>query len=165
MWLIGMMGSGKTTVGRRAAERLGVSFYDTDDMIVDMARMPVSAIWAGVGEDGFRELERRAVASVPTSDFMAAAGGGAVLEESNRAHMKAGAPVVWLSCPPSILAKRLTGDTSRPLLDGDGSPMERLAEILERRSSFYRSLSTDEIETDGMDVEQVVDAVVEIWQR
>jgi shikimate kinase len=165
MWLIGMMGSGKTTVGRQAASRLGVPFYDTDVMVVDLARMPVSAIWEGAGEDGFRELERWAVARVPTSGVIAAAGGGAVLDESNRARMTEGAPVIWLKCPPSTLARRLSGDTTRPLLENDRSPAERLADILERRFPLYQSLATDEIETDAMDVDRVIDTVIEIWQR
>lgn len=165
MWLIGMMGSGKTTIGKRAASRLDVPFYDTDDLVVESAKRPVSSIWDEVGEDGFRELERDAVASVPTSNVIAAAGGGAVLDPANRAHMSAGAPVIWLSCPPEELAERLASGTGRPLLEGVGSRTQQLTAILETRLPLYQGVATDTIETGGLDPDQVVESVIEIWQR
>lgn len=165
MWLIGMMGSGKTTVGRLAASRVGARFYDTDDMVVEMARMPISAIWEGVGEQGFRELERKAVAAIPMSGFIAAAGGGAVLDPVNREHIAIGGPVVWLRCDPVTLSERLEDDTTRPLLAGEGSTDERLRDILEVRDEIYASVATDTIDTGGRDVAEVVAAVIDIWRR
>ncbi|MFP4073252.1 MAG: shikimate kinase [Actinomycetota bacterium] len=165
MWLIGMMGSGKTTVGRKAAARVGVPFYDTDDMVVEIAHMPISAIWEGVGEEGFRELERRAFDHVPDSGFIAAAGGGAVIDERNRAQMMKDGPVVWLRCTPETLAARVGGDDSRPLLSSRSSPEDLLAGLLEERSALYSDTATDVIDTDDLDVEQVVFAVIDIWER
>lgn len=165
MWLIGMMGSGKTTVGRQVATRVGVPFYDTDQMVVEIARMPISAIWEGVGEEGFRELERRAVDHVPDSGFIAAAGGGAVIDERNRAHMAKDGPVVWLRCTPEVLAGRVSGDGSRPLLSSGSSPEDFLAGLLEERGALYSNAATDVIDTDDLDIEQVVSAVIAIWER
>lgn len=165
MWLIGMMGSGKTTVGRKAAARVGVPFYDTDQMVVEIAHMSISAIWESVGEEGFRELERRAVDGVPNSGFIAAAGGGAVIDEKNRARMAKDGPVVWLRCTPEVLAVRVGGDGSRPLLSSRSSPEELMAGILEERSALYADTATDVIDTDDLDVEQVVSAVIDIWER
>lgn len=165
MWLIGMMGSGKTTVGRKAAAQVGVPFYDTDEMVVEIAHMPISAIWEGVGEEGFRELERRAVDHVPDSGFIAAAGGGAVIDERNRAHMAKDGPVVWLRCTPELLAARVGGDGSRPLLPSRSSPVDLLSGLLEERKTLYTDAATDVIDTDDLDIEQVVSAVVEIWER
>lgn len=165
MWLIGMMGSGKTTVGRLAASRLGVAFYDTDEMVVESAKMPISDIWDQAGEEQFRELERAAVARIPVSGFIAAAGGGAVLDPSNRVHISAGGPVVWLRCDPVTLARRLQDDGTRPLLTDEGPTDELLGTILERRDEIYASVATDTIDTDGRDVDEVVAAVIDIWQR
>ena len=165
MWLVGMMGSGKSTVGREAATRVGVAFYDTDRLVEEMARTTVDAIWEDVGERGFRELERRVIATIPVSDFIAAAGGGAVLSVENREHMSRGEPIVWLRASPDQLASRLELDGSRPLLAHDPAPEARLAAILEERSSLYSGLATDFVDTDDRDVEDVVCDVVGLWRR
>lgn len=165
MWLVGMMGSGKTTIGQQAATAVGVPFYDTDQLVEEMARTSISAIWDGVGEEGFRELERRAISTVPDQGFIAAAGGGAVLDEGNRDHMRRGAPIVWLRCDPDTLAKRLSGADDRPLLDGDLSPRERLAAVLGERVAVYSAVANDVIDTDDLDVAGVVSEVVGIWER
>ena len=165
MWLIGMMGSGKTTVGRQAAAQVGVPFYDTDEMVVEMARMPISAIWDGVGEEGFRELERRAVDRVPDSGFIAAAGGGAVIDARNRAHMANDGPVVWLQCTPEVLAARVRDESFRPLLSPRSSPEEVLAPLLDERRDLYSETATDVVDTDDLHIEEVVSAVIDIWDR
>lgn len=165
MWLIGMMGSGKTTVGEGAAAKLGVVFYDTDRLVEEMADASIPEVWDDAGEEGFRELERKAIASLGESGFIAAAGGGAVLDEDNRDHMRGGGPVVWLRCDPGILAARLTKGNGRPLLEGDGPLQERLAGILSRRMDLYSAVATDVIDTDTRDVEDVVSEVVAIWRR
>ena len=165
MWLIGMMGSGKTTVGRRAAALVGVPFYDTDEMVVEIARMPINAIWEGVGEEGFRELERRAVADVPESGFIAAAGGGAVIDSRNRAHLAEDGPVVWLRCKPEVLAARVRGDDGRPLLSPRSSPEDLLAGLIDERRELYSETATDVVDTDELDIAEVVSAVIDIWER
>jgi len=165
MWLVGMMGSGKSTVGREAATRVGVAFYDTDRLVEEMARTTVDAIWEDVGERGFRELERRVIATIPVSDFIAAAGGGAVLSVENREHMSRGEPIVWLRASPDQLASRLELDGSRPLLAHDPAPEARLAALLEERSSLYWGLATDLVDTDDRDIEDVVCDVVGLWRR
>lgn len=165
MWLIGMMGSGKTTVGRQVAARVGVPFYDTDEMVVEIARMPINAIWEGVGEEGFRELERRAVADVPDTGFIAAAGGGAVIDSRNRAHMAKDGPVVWLRCKPEVLAARVRGDDSRPLLSSRSSPEDLLTGLVEERRELYSETATDVVDTDDLGIADVVSAVIDIWDR
>lgn len=164
MWLVGMMGSGKTTVGEKAAARIGVRFYDTDRMVVEQARMPIAEIWNGVGEAGFRELERKAVLAVPPSGCVAAAGGGAILLEQNRAHIERGAPVVWLRTSPAALAGRLEEDGERPLLQGETSASDRPVEILDSRLHLYESVATETIDTDELSIEVTVDEVVRIWE-
>lgn len=165
MWLVGMMGSGKTTVGREVAAREGVGFYDTDEMIEAMSKMRISAIWDGVGEQGFRELERRVISTVPFSGFVAAAGGGAVLSSENREHMRRGKPVIWLRASPDQLAARLEDDGSRPLLEGLDPIPEQIAALLQERSDLYSQVATDLVETGDRKLEEVISDVVEIWRR
>lgn len=165
MWLVGMMGSGKTTVGSGAAKRVGARFYDTDAMIEEMSQKPISVIWDDIGENGFRELERRVIATVPDTGCIAAAGGGAVIDADNRDHMRRGKSVVWLQGSPLHLASRVAGDDSRPLLGEATSPEERVAELLETRRELYEEVATDVVETDGREIEDVIAEVVEIWRR
>lgn len=165
LWLVGMMGSGKTTVGERTAVTLGVPFYDTDHMVEEMTGMTVAEIWEDGGEPGFRELERLVVAKVPESGVVAAAGGGAVLDPTNREHIGRSGRVVWLRCEPALAAERVGQEgAARPLLDGDVPMRERLAAILEGRTQAYSGLATDVVDTDNRSVAEVVSKVVEIWQ-
>lgn len=165
MWLVGMMGSGKTSVGRETASRVRARFYDTDEMVEEKAGMRISAIWDGIGEAGFRELERHVISSIPDSDFVAAAGGGAVLARENRDHMRRGEPVVWLQTSPHHLAARLRGDDERPLLQGEGSDMERMSVLLEERWDHYSEVATEIVNTDDRDLEDVISEVVALWRR
>jgi shikimate kinase len=104
MWLIGMMGSGKSTIGAIAAERLGLQFFDTDRMIVARSGVSIPEIWEEMGEQMFRDMEREAVAAVPLERSLAAAGGGAVLDPANRAVIASSPPVVWLRALPAEIA-------------------------------------------------------------
>lgn len=161
MWLIGMMGSGKSSAGPRAAEELGVAFYDTDDMVVDLAGRSITEIWEDSGEAEFRALERVAVASVPEG-CLAAAGGGAVLDEVNREVMAASTPVIWLRGAPSHLAARLGAGSDRPLLEPSHATEDRLAAILRDRISVYEATATHIVDTDDLTVEEVAREVVAI---
>lgn len=165
MWLVGMMGSGKTTVGETVARRVGVPFFDTDRMVVELARLPVSEIWSGVGESGFRDLERRVVSHVPERGFIAAAGGGAVIDEENREHMRKDGPVVWLRCDPEILARRVDGEEVRPLLDGDQDVVDTLTRLLAERAHWYQEVATDTVETGDREIADVVADIVRIWEQ
>lgn len=165
MWLIGMMGSGKTTIGQLAAARLEVDFYDTDAIVEELAQSSISDLWERVGEDGFRELERKAVTSLPDSGYVAAAGGGAILDALNRDHMKRNGAIVWLRCDPAVLSSRLADGTGRPLLEGERSTRERLATVLSQRRDIYSGLATDIIDTDHREVADVVSEVVALWTR
>jgi len=161
MWLIGMMGSGKTTLGSALAAEIGVPFFDTDHIVATMAGMTITEIWDQHGENGFRRLERRAVAAVPTSQCVAAAGGGAVLDDESRATIAAAPPVVWLRCAPEQLDVRAEL-IDRPLLStGDALPvLERLAR---EREPAYESLATHEIDTERTSFDEAVSELVEIW--
>ncbi len=161
MWLIGMMGSGKTTIGSLAAKVLDVPFLDTDEMVADSAGMSIADIWSLRGEAVFRAMEREAIASVAGVDGIVAVGGGAVVSEENRLRIGDSGAVIWLTCPPAELASRLGDDASRPLLGDD--PAAALNEILEMRRELYAALASHQVETAGRDPDEVVSEIVSLW--
>jgi shikimate kinase len=159
--LVGLMGAGKTTVGRRCSELLGRDFVDTDELIVSTAGVPFDELWAAEGEAGFRARERVAVidaASSPTP-LVIACGGGAVLDADNRRVLRASGFVVWLDARPAVLASRLEGDDSRPLLAGADrtTTLTRLGHI---RAPAYEAAAHVVVDTDGRSVDDVADAVL-----
>lgn len=155
--LVGTMGSGKTTVGRRLATALGVGFRDTDHDVEAREGRSVSDIFVDSGEARFRELEREAVAAALTShDGVLALGGGAVLDEASRSAL-AGHRVVFLRVGLSDAAKRVGLGISRPLLLGN--VRGRIKQLIDERTPVYESVATHVVDTDGRDVDQVVSAV------
>lgn len=165
--LIGLMGAGKSKVGRYAALVLDRRFVDTDRLVERAARRTVSDIFATEGEEAFRRRERDAVATATaTPGAVVSVGGGAVLDERNVACIRAAGPVVWLYAEPETLALRLRrsmlrGD--RPLL-ADGDPVEILRGMLEERRAAYEAAATDVLRTDGLAVDQSTQLLV-AWLR
>jgi shikimate kinase len=117
IFLVGFMGSGKTTVGRKLAKKLNFRFQDLDDLIEMRAGKTVSAIFADHGEAYFRELEREALRECRSMKrTVVALGGGAFVSAINRETLEGIGPTVWLDCPLDVCLARLAGDRSRPLL-------------------------------------------------
>ncbi len=136
LYLIGMMGSGKSTVGRILAEKLSYRFLDTDDLIEKSAQKPINAIFASDGESAFRALETEVLSQLSAYMWMAiATGGGIVLERKNWSYLQHGI-VVWLDVPVPLLYDRLKDDTSRPLLQSP-DPQKTLEVILNQREPLY----------------------------
>jgi shikimate kinase len=169
--LIGMMGAGKTTVGRRCAARLERAFIDTDDLIESTTGMRVAEIFETQGESGFRDLERVAVADACASPtpLVIACGGGAVLDADNRRRLRDAGVVIWLRAAPEVLSGRVTGEgrSVRPLLAGAGSTpaaatLERLAGL---RADTYEAAAHATVDTDGRTQDEVANAVVEAFAR
>lgn len=155
--LVGTMGAGKTTVGRRLAEVWGVGFRDTDLDIVAREGRAVSDIFVDSGEARFRELEREAVLEALTGhDGVLALGGGAVLDQTTRAAL-AGHRVVFLRVGLADAAKRVGLGVSRPLLLGN--VRGRIKQLLDERTPIYESVATHVVETDGLGVDEVVERV------
>ncbi len=159
--LVGLMGAGKTTVGRRCAARLGRTFVDTDELVEAVVGRTVAEIFATEGETAFRALEHTAVedACAAPEPIVIACGGGAVLDPANRAALTAHGFVVWLQAASDRLAARVGAGDDRPLLRGGPAEpqLERLAVL---RSDLYASVADAVVTTDECDVEQVVDAVL-----
>lgn len=138
--LVGMMGSGKTAVGRAAADALGVPFRDTDDAIVDASRMTIAEIFARDGEAFFRARESEVLARLlAAGPGIVSTGGGVFLEPDNRAAIAAAGVAVWLRAPVPLLWSRVRGRTTRPLLmtDDPRATLERLA--AERAPAYARA--------------------------
>jgi shikimate kinase len=161
--LVGLMGAGKSTVGEQCAARLGRPFLDTDALIEASTGATLAELFATRGEDGFRELERAAVADACDlpEPAVVACGGGAVLDADNRRRLHAAGLVVWLRATPAELAARVGAGAGRPLLVGGPVPtLERLAET---RAAAYDAAADVTIDTDGRAVAEVVDRVLEAF--
>ncbi|HSJ46250.1 MAG TPA: shikimate kinase [Euzebyales bacterium] len=155
--LIGLMGAGKTRVGRTAAAAVGRAFVDTDRLVERTAGRTITDIFASEGELGFRRRERAAVeAATATPGALVSVGGGAVLDERNVARMRAAGQVVWLYAEPETLAQRLRRSVlrgDRPLLV-DADPVAVLRGLLEERRAAYDAAATTVLCTDGLAVEE-----------
>jgi shikimate kinase len=162
LWLIGMMGSGKTEVGYRLAARLGCPFVDTDRVVEDEAGVAAKDIFQNEGEAAFRRRETAALARAATHlDAVVATGGGAVLDPGNVEVMRASGPVIWLQADPSVLMQRIGDDPARPLLEGD--PVERLRGLLADRAEAYQAAADHVVVTDRIDPDRIVDLIEDLW--
>lgn len=164
LYLVGNMGSGKTTVGRLIAERLGCPFYDLDAEIERFTARKIADIFAEWGEQGFREIESQNLARTAERrpPAVIATGGGTVLREANRVRMRFSGWVVYLSASLETLWQRVQHSLNRPLLQTD-SPREQLQALMQAREPFYREADWV-IETDALSPEEVAEAVVRLYQ-
>jgi shikimate kinase len=158
--LIGYRGSGKTSIGRRLAELLGLGFVDTDILIADAAGTTIRDIFAAEGEAGFRQRESAAIASVATRDgLVIALGGGAVLNPGNLQALKASgrAHVIWLRAPAEVLHARIQGDAAtsatRPNLTAAGG-LEEVRRLLAQRKPLYEAAADHEIDVSDLSIEK-----------
>jgi shikimate kinase len=160
--LVGLMGAGKTTVGRALAARLDRAFVDTDELIAAACDADVREIFFVEGEAGFRARERVALADAcaAPAPLVIACGGGAVLDAGNRATMRAAGLVVWLRAAPEELAARVEDAGDRPLLDGVPAldALERLATM---RAPAYEAAAHVIVDTDGLTPTEVAERVLE----
>ena len=160
--LCGFMGTGKSSVGRILAERLGWQFVDTDALIEQREGRTVSAIFAGDGEAKFRDLESALAAELMNYHHtVIATGGGIVLKAENRASMDRAGLVICLDAPADEIVKRLAQFTDRPLLAG-ANPAARVAELLAQRKTAYGAIQ-QHVDTSDRSPEQVADTILTLW--
>jgi shikimate kinase len=162
LYLIGMMGSGKTTVGQILAKALKYRFFDTDVVIEQLAKQSVAEIFATSGEAAFRDLETQVLAELSSYHRLAiATGGGIVLQRKNWSHLQQGL-VVWLDLPVEQICDRLQGDTSRPLLQ-NADLREKLTDLLEQRRILYAQadlhIAVQPDETPGQLAVRILDTI------
>jgi len=154
--LVGLMGAGKTTIGKRIAQALRMEFVDSDHEIELRTGADIPWIFDIEGEDGFRRREHDVIAELcQRSGMVLATGGGAVLDETNRRNLRNCGTVVYLCASVDQIYRRISRSTRRPLLQCE-NPRQRLRELLEMRDPLYREVAHHVIVTDQHSVQHMV---------
>ncbi|OFS85632.1 shikimate kinase [Oligella sp. HMSC05A10] len=160
--LIGMMGAGKTTIGRALAKKIGRKFVDLDHAIVERCGVDIPTIFDIEGEEGFRKRESEVLQDVLLEDeIVLATGGGAVLAEANRQLMQCYGEVFYLRVDVDELYRRVAKDKNRPLL-ATPDPKARLAELLAARADIYESMADHIIDSAADSLNTVVDQMINL---
>lgn len=135
--LVGLMGAGKSTIGRQLAKRRKAPFYDSDKIIEERTGVNIPTIFEIEGEDGFRDREQQVIADlVSLSGIVLATGGGSVLRAENRANLRAGGSVIYLRATAEQLYARILHDKGRPLMQ-TANPLQTLRDLLKVRERYY----------------------------
>ena len=159
LYLIGMMGCGKSTCARLLGERLGMTVLDTDEEIRRGACLTVSEIFARYGEAYFRQLETETLRTISErEDLIVACGGGLPLREENRRIMRRIGMVIWLQVEPATVSVRLKDDTTRPLLVGP-DPEKKISGLLSEREDRYRAACDIELPADHLTPEKATEII------
>jgi shikimate kinase len=174
--LVGVMGTGKSTVGSGIAHALQCKFVDLDTQITKSAKCTVSEIFERGGEVEFRAIETDVLATVlddaraqidqkTANSVVVATGGGAIISQTNRDKIVSAADhVIWLDAHVDELVKRTSSSrTARPLLANN--PQQVLSALSNERASLYEQIATSKIDTTGKQIEQVIDAVLQILRK
>jgi shikimate kinase len=160
IFLVGMMGAGKTTLGKSLAQRLEREFIDTDKVLVERTGVPIATIFEIEGEDGFRKRESALLAELARRDAcVIATGGGAILSPDNRRTMRENGTVIYLRARLENLWERTRHDSSRPLL-ATPDPRATLAQLLEQRDPLYREAAHLTVDTGSQSAASLVSRVV-----
>ncbi len=158
--LIGLMGSGKSSIGRRLATRLELPLIDLDEYIVKETGLGIPEIFSRHGECEFRRLEHKALSKAIRRRAVIATGGGVVLSAENRVLLKQHPPVIWLKAEPEFLARRIEGDTNRPLVAA-GDALEKLRELARVRHPLYAECANFILPRDQLKKDQATRMIVE----
>lgn len=160
--LIGYMGCGKSTIGKKMSEILNIKLVDTDAWIEERQGMTVSEIFATKGELFFRDLETGALKELLEEKelMVISVGGGLPVREENRRLLQQLGHVIYLKAEPETIYNRVKGDTTRPLLQTE-NPMEKIREMLGQREEKYQVAADKIVTVDDKDLSEILDEILE----
>jgi shikimate kinase len=161
IYLVGFMGTGKSTVGRALAKRLDRVFKDLDDLIEEKENKKIAEIFEEKGEEYFRKIESEVINEISRKEnFVIATGGGAVVNKENYKRLKESGVLISLAASPEEIYERTKNSKNRPLLNVQ-NPIEEIKRLMFERAYYY--IKSDHIiDTTGLSVEDVVDEIMEI---
>ena len=162
IFIVGPMGSGKSTVGKIISDELFLNFFDTDDEIESRTGASIDWIFDLEGEEGFRKRESSILEEmVKQNSIVLSTGGGIILSDSNREMLSSRGTVFYLSTPISVQIERTSKDKDRPLLK-NGDPEEILTRLQKERKGLYESVSDHVIETENKSSQQVATEIINL---
>jgi len=160
IFLVGPMGSGKSTIGKRLAQSIGVEFLDSDKEIENHTGASIPLIFELEGESGFRHRETQMIDELTQrQSIVLATGGGSILNEQNREHLKTRGKTVYLHTTVNQQLQRTRRDHNRPLLQTE-NPKQKLAELFKARDPLYREIADVIIDTDGRSIHSVSHEII-----
>lgn len=163
--LVGLMGAGKSTIGRSLAKQLKMNFYDSDHIIEERTGVDISTIFEIEGERGFRDREEEIIAELcQMNNIILATGGGCILREQTRKNMQKAGHVVYLRTNANLLYSRIRYDKSRPLMQTK-SPIDTLKNLLDDREPYYLEVADTVIMTGKQKISIIVKKAVNILKE
>lgn len=165
IFLIGPMGAGKTTVGRLLAQKLSLTFIDSDHEIESHTGVDIPLIFEKEGEEGFRKREAEIIDELTQlKNIVLATGGGAIIREENRQHLINRGLVIYLAADIKHLIRRTRKDRNRPLLQGP-NPEQKLRQIMKEREPLYREAADYVIDTGKHSVQTIINQILELQKK
>jgi len=162
--LLGFMGTGKTAIGKRVAEKLEMEYLDIDNLIELEAKIPISEIFSLFGEEHFRDLESKIAKTVSKyENKVIATGGGIVLRKENMDNLRQGGVLICLTARPEVILERTQKEHHRPLLEVD-YPLVTIKELLAYRAPFYAQADYS-LDTSDLTIEQVAEKVIALFKE
>ncbi len=161
IYLIGFMGTGKSTVGRALADTMDRKLLDTDELIISRDGRDIPTIFTEDGEEYFRQIERQVVSDISAirEPAVVSCGGGVVLFDENTAAMHSSGRVIWLTASAKEILRRVESDTGRPLLSGKKT-IEDIQSLMLSRHGRYEAASDIVIDTDNRSVDEIVKMIL-----
>jgi shikimate kinase len=164
IYLIGLMGAGKTTIGRMLAKSLAMPFYDSDKAIEESTGVDIPTIFEFEGEEGFRDREQKMIRQLTKIDgIVMATGGGAILREENRHLLKENGFIVYLKCSVERILERTRRDTQRPLLRTD-NPRGKVESLYAQREPLYLACADYQVDTGSLSSKVAVNYILNAFR-
>lgn len=165
IFLIGFMGSGKSTIARALQRRLGFPLVEMDERIVREQGMEINEIFDKYGEEHFRDIESQLVLDIGQEEpSIVSCGGGVVIRPQNRENMKKSGKIVLLTATPETVYERVKNSSDRPILNGHMN-VEYIAQLMEKRRKFYEEAADITVVTDGRTRDEIVQKILSAMEK